>query len=342
MKKSKKKDSTVITQQNIEESRDKILAKGKKFRYPFQYSKHRLVIITVILSVIALATFVFIGWFQLYQAQSTSDIMYRFAKAFGLPVGKIDGVNVRYGDYLMFYRSSIKSIERQQGALDDSEDSKRQREYYKRQALDSAIICDYAEAKLKEMGKSVKEEEVDAVVEEHKKIDGETRSDEAFEGIIQDNFGLSIRDYRTMIRLSIARKNYSIEVDERARALSDEISQKIQAGERDFNAISEAYRDNDIYSVESIGEFVDTSNLDSGRAAMAASLANVGDVSERFVSKNGEGYVFVKLTDRDGDRVKYDSITIRFTEYSNMITRLREEGKIEEYIKVESNTDENN
>ena len=33
-----------ITQQNIEESREEILAKGKKFKYPFQYAKHRLII----------------------------------------------------------------------------------------------------------------------------------------------------------------------------------------------------------------------------------------------------------------------------------------------------------
>ena len=47
MKKDKKKKA--ITQQNLEESREEILAKGKKFRYPFQYSKHRLVIITILI-----------------------------------------------------------------------------------------------------------------------------------------------------------------------------------------------------------------------------------------------------------------------------------------------------
>ena len=147
MKKDKKKKA--ITQQNLEESRDEILSKGKKFRYPFQYSKHRLVIITILISIVAVVAFGFLCWFQLYRVQNTSDVMYRFAKAFNLPVAKVDGVSVRYSDYLMLYRSSIKSIERQQGALDDSEDSKLLDSYYRRQALNSAEEENYALAKLK-------------------------------------------------------------------------------------------------------------------------------------------------------------------------------------------------
>ncbi len=338
MIRSKKKKSSAITQQNLDESRDKILAKGKKFRYPFQYSKHRLVIITVLISIVAIIVLAFVGWFELYKAQNTSDIMYRFAKAFNFPVGKVDDETIKYSDYLMLYRSSIKSIERQQGALDDSEDSKRQRDYYKRQALDSAEINGFALAKLEKMNKPVTESEIDAVVEEHKKIDGETRSNEAFEGIVRDNFGLSIKDYRRMIKLSLAKRNYSIEVDTRAKTLSDEIKGKL-TNEKDFAVIAEAYRENDIFSYESVGEFVDASNLDSGRAAMAMSLNEVGNVSDCFVSKNGDGYFFVKLTGREGDKVKYDSISIRFTEYTKQFDKMREEGKIKEYIEVDSGDD---
>ena len=332
MKKDKKKKA--ITQQNLEESREEILSKGKKFRYPFQYSKHRLVIITILISIIAVAAFGFLCWFQLYQAQNTSDVMYRFAKAFNLPVAKVDDVSVKYSDYLMLYRSSIKSIERQQGALDNSDDSELLRNYYKRQALNSAEEEDYALAKLNEMGKGVTDEEIEEVINEHKMIDGEMRSDSAFEGIIRDNFGLNIADYKRMIKLSLARKNYAAEIDERAKKLVDEISNELKTT-KDFAKIAEKYKTNGVFSYETLSEMVDVTNLDSGRAAAAMKIKEVGGVSEPFISKNGDGYYFVKLTEREDSRVRYDSIWVSFTEFDIRFQTMRNEKKIDEYIKLE-------
>jgi len=335
MIKGKKKKDSAITQQNLEESREEILAKGKKFRYPFQYAKHRLVIITILISLVAVATFCFVGWIQLYRVQNTSDVMYRFTKALGLPVAKVDGVKVRYSDYLMLYRSSIKSIERQQGALDDSEDSLRLRDYYKRQALNSAEEYSYAIEMLNRIGKPVTEAEIDTVINEHKTINGETRSNEAFGGIVRSNFGLDMNEYRRMIKLSLAKKNYSAELDTRAKQLSEQIAKDLKDS-KDLKAIAKKYENNDIMELESLTELVDYDNLDSGRAAAAFALKEVGDVSDMFISKNGDGYYFVKLTAREGDRVQYDSVWIRFTEFSRVVNQIRADNKIEEFITVEA------
>ena len=88
---------------------------------------------TILIGLVAIGAFAFVGWYQLYKAQSTSEVIYRFTKAFGVSVAEIDGnIKVRFSDYLMLYRSSITSVERQQGAFDNSEESKLQKENYKR------------------------------------------------------------------------------------------------------------------------------------------------------------------------------------------------------------------
>ncbi|MBR6961941.1 SurA N-terminal domain-containing protein [Candidatus Saccharibacteria bacterium] len=339
MKKDKKK---VVTQQNLEESRDEILSKGKKFRYPFQYSKHRLVNNAILIAVLAVIAFGFMCWFRLYKAQDTGDVMYRFARTFRMPVAKIDGVNVSYGDYLMLYRSSIKSIEHQQGTLDDSKDSERLKAYYKRQALSDAEDYAYAAAKLAEANNKVTDEEIDEVIHDHKMIDGEERSDAAFQGIIRENFGLSMDEYRDMIRMTLSKKKYAESIDKTAQKMAKEVQAAIDGGEKDFAKIEEAYKENDIFSFESLGEMVDATNLDSGRAAMAMSLKEVGDISPRFVSKNGNGYYFVKLTERDGSKVKYDSIWIRFTELDKVLEGLRADNKVEEMIELKDVADDKN
>ena len=339
-KKAEKKPSDAITQKNIEESREEILAKGKKFKYPFQYAKHRLMINTILIGLVAIAAFAFVGWYQLYKAQSTSEVVYRFTKVFGLSVAEIDNnIKVRFSDYLMLYRSSITSVERQQGAFDNSEESKLQKENYKRQALDAAEDYSFAMAKLEEANDPVTEAEIDEVIEGHKVIDGEKRSDEAFEGIIRDNFSLSIKDYRRFIMLSLAKKKASEKFDENAKKLAEDIKAAL-AVDADFEKISVAYTGNDSVSYEKV-ENVEVSNLDSGRAAMANSLEKVGDVSNYFVSRNGDGYYFVKLLAKADNKVSYASIWVRFKWLDDEMAKIRKEGRIKEKIDLNVKNDSN-
>ena len=335
-KKEKKSSSGAITQQNLEESRVEIIAKGKKFKYPFQYAKYRLIIIAIVIGVVAIGTFAIVGWLQLYEAQNTSEVMYRFTKVLGLSVADVDGTKVRFSDYLMLYRSSIASVEHQQGKFDDSDTSKQQLAYYKRQALTAAEDYSFAMQKLTEADAAVTDVEIDEIIEEHKIIDGEKRSDEAFEGIIRDNFGLSMKEYRRLIMLSLAKKKASVEFDTDAKELIGEIAEKL-ATNSDMEALATEYGENDAVSYE-IVDNVEYLNLDSGRAATAAALENVGDVSNYFVSKNGDGYYIVKLTAKTDTTVSYESIWVRFKWLDTEMARLREEGKVTE--RIDLNADE--
>ncbi len=337
-KKTAKKKT--ITQANLEESREEILAKGKKFKYPFQYAKHRVVINTLVICVTVLIAFVVVGWAELYKAQSTSEVAFRFTKVLGLPVAKVDGVSVRYSDYLMLYRSSIASIEHQQGAFDDSEDSEKQRNHYRRQALSSAEDYAYALAKLDENGISVSDKEIDDVIENHRTINGERRSDEAFRGIVKDNFGLSINEYKRLILLSLAKKKYSVEYDNEAKRIVADVRTKIEENGGDVSAAVSDYTATGAAVAESTDGLVDTSNLDGGRAMVASKLENIGDVSQPFVSSNGDGYYVVKLTGKEDGKVGYASAWVRFAEFDELMAKIREEGKVAEYIEIREESEE--
>ncbi len=338
-KREEKAKGSNITQQNIEESREEIIAKGKKFKYPFQYAKHKLIINAIAIGIIAIAAFVAVGWLQLYRAHNTSEVMYRFTRTIPLSVAEVDGVKVRFSDYLMLYRSSIRSIERQQGEFDDSEDAKTEKNQYMRQALTDAEDYSYAMAKLAEIDKSVTDEEIDAVIKEHKTIDGELRSDTAFEGIVRDNFGLSINEYRRLIMLSLARKKASIELDVDAKEKVAEVAEAIANNGNDFKKVSAIFGEDKTVVFEEVMD-VDFNNLDNGRAVMAAQLEKVGDVSEQFVSKNGDGYYFVKLTAKSENKVSYQSIWVRFVWFEEQMQKLRDENKVNEKIKIEIKEEE--
>lgn len=323
-----------ITQQNIEESREEILAKGKKFKYPFQYAKHRLIINAIAIGLVAIIVFVVVGWVQLYKTLNTSEVMYRFTRTIPLSVANVDGVNVRFSDYLLLYRSSIRSLERQQGELGNTGEAEKERRQFMRQALTDAEDYSYAMAKLKEVGKEVTNEEIDEVIKEHKTIDGEQRSDEAFEGIVKDNFGLSIKEYRRLITLSLARKKVSIELDKDAKELADQIEEVLATNGGDMKRAAAEFAENKAIALEEV-DAVEFENLDGGRAAEAAKLEKVGDISQRFASKSGDGYYFVKLTDKTETTVSYQSIWIRFDWLNNTMQKMRDDGKVKEKITIE-------
>lgn len=106
-KRSDTQSSSRITSDTVAEHRERILAGGRRFKYPLQYVRHKLVFNAIFISVIALAMVVAAGWWQLYSAQNTSEFMYRITKVLPLPVANVDGQPVLYSDYLMKYLSSV-------------------------------------------------------------------------------------------------------------------------------------------------------------------------------------------------------------------------------------------
>ncbi len=52
--------------EKVEERREEVLAHGRKFKYPLQYAKHRLMINTVIVALVALILMVVAGWAMLF------------------------------------------------------------------------------------------------------------------------------------------------------------------------------------------------------------------------------------------------------------------------------------
>jgi parvulin-like peptidyl-prolyl isomerase len=65
---------------------------------------------------------------------------------------------------------------------------------------------------------------------------------------------------------------------------------------------------------------------------MAKTLGNEGEVSKAFVSKKGDSYYIVKLTGKKDNKVSYESIQVRFTEFNKKIDEIRENNGVKEYI----------
>lgn len=331
MKLFTKKEQKKTEQEKVDERREEVLAAGRKFKYPLQWTKHRVVINTILIATIVLSIVFVSGWLALYQLGMTDEMLFRITKILPVPVASIDGENVQFSDYLMFYRSSILSIERQSGQVDNEGSIEELHNQYKRAALSEAEDFTYALKLARELDLTVSDEEVETEFKRHLSIGGIERSEEGFMKIIEENFGLNKSEYERMLYLTLIKAKVEIEIDENANQIANKVEKMLAENGGNYAEVAEALGPEIQY--EETGGMVSNQNIDGGRASEASKL-EPGQQSGRFISMNGDGYYFVKLISKTATEVKFVSIKVPFTEFDSRLAELREEGKIEEYITI--------
>lgn len=337
-KKDKNSAKRKSEKEKVEERREEILARGRKFKYPLQYAKHKMIVYTVVIAFFAIIGLVVAGWAALYKFQDMGDIMYRISTVVPISVAKIDGKSVRFSDYLLYARSSLTPLERSSGVEDTVQDKTAMINDYKRMALTQAEDLTYALKLAQENGIEINNDEVKATFDSHRKVGGAERSEESFLKVLSTNLGVSKKEYERMLYLALIKAKVVQEIDINAVKVSEQVERLLSENGGDFAKVKETLGDSVQY--ENTGGLVDSKNVDGGRAAKAESQ-NVGQISARFLSTNGDGYYFVKTTEKKEGKVAYESLYVKFTEFDDRLKDIREEGKVKEYINLPEQSQNN-
>ena len=321
-----------ITNETVAEHREKILAGGRKFKYPVQYARHRLVINTILISILAIVLFGAIVWWQLYPAQNTSSFFYRITQLVPLPVAKVDGQDALYSNYLMEYRSSIHWLQTKSRNFNiASPDGQRQSGHVKRQALDSAIEAAYAQKLARERGINVSDQEVDQFIKTTLENGDRKLSRESYQAVLSDSYGVSESEYRSIIGLALLKQKVSFEIDTPAKKKIEAAQKELNSGVS-FEAVAQKYSE-EASAKATKGDvgFVPKNNQDQGVTKYASALRK-GQVS-RVVKVAGAYYILV-LTDSNDTQVRYSRIKVEPTQFDKQLVTLKKQGKVQEYISV--------
>lgn len=326
--------SSRITNETVAEHRERILAGGRRFKYPVQYAKHRLVINTIIISLVALIAIAVVVWWQLYPSQNSSTFFYRITKVLPLPVASVDGYPVRYSDYLTGFRSQEHYLQSKEGVDLYSKENKAQLDYIKRQALNDAIADSYAEKLAESLNVKISKKQIDdAIMRQRESRDGVT-SQEAYDAIVLDHFDWTPEEARQVTARKLLHQEVAYKFDTTAAKQRDDVVAKLKE-QTDFDKVAASVTASGRARVESgVTPLVPRNNQDGGLAETAAKL-NVGQVSEPFRSTTGDGYYVVKPTQKDGNsRVSYAYIKIPLTMFDAELDKLKADKRVVEYIKI--------
>ena len=327
-------ESARITTETIAEHREQILAGGRRFKYPIQYARHRLVFNAILIGIGAILLAILIGWWQLYLVQNTSDFVYRVTKVIPLPVATIDGQPVLYSDYLMKYRSSVHYLEEKEQVNISTADGKRQSDFVKQQAMQDAEADAYAIKLANERNITVSDVELQTFLTSQRNSSDGAVSESTYDAVILDYYGWSPDEYQHAMKNKLLRQDVAYAIDDHALNLSNSIGKNIAGGNTDIKSIADTINAAQGAEVTYAAQgWVPRTNQDGGLAAAAATL-KVGQVSSVIKSTSGDGYYYVKLIDTSDTQLNYDYIHIGLNAFNQLVANAQTNGKIHEYITV--------
>ena len=334
-KKEEAPTPTRITNDTVAEHRERILAGGRRFKYPVQYARHRLVFNTIVVSIVFIILLIAIGWWQLYPMQNSSAFMYRLTRIIPIPVAVVNSEQVPYSDYLVQYRGSEYYLNKYGEIKLDSSDGRRQLNYIKRQSLDKAEQTTYARQLARKLNIVVTNDDIDKFINEERNTANGRVSQETYDSSMQLYYGETPSDYRLRIANSMLEAKIAFAVDDSATAQVKQAQTLVTSTQGDLAAVATqmAKSKGGKVTAGQSGLIDVTSKFSGLRVSEVAKMAK-GSISGPLKSTTDDGYYFVKIVDKTGTQVDFLYLHIPLTTFTDEFAGLGSSHKVQEYIKI--------
>ncbi len=323
-----------ITNETVAEHREKILAGGRKFKYPIQYARHKLVINTLMITAISIIVLGLVGWWLLYVAQNSSGFMYRVTLLVPIPVANVNGEMVRYSDYLVQYRGSEYYLSKY-GDVDSADGKKTQLDYIKRQSMDKAAMNAYAGQIARQKNITVSDDDVNQLIDQQRNTANGRISQETYDASSRMMYNWSPSDYRLAVRQSILRTKVAFAVDDKAASAQKAAAPLVQSTAGDFAKVAEQVeKSTGVKPVAGQSGLVNTVGMFGGMQVSDVAKLEKGQVSGVIRSTTTDGYYFVKVIDKTDTQVNFAFLRIPLTKFAQDFADLQKNHKISEYIDI--------
>lgn len=321
-----------VTSKTLSAHRQEILSGGKKYKLPLTPSKHRIVIISIILSAIFIIGFFASVSLALYRFHSTSNFIYRVTQIIPFPVARHSGTFISYDDYLFEIRHTIHFYENQQNLDFSSEEGQALLADEKRKALEKVTNDAYIKQLAHENQITVTEEEIDEQIELQRRQNRLGGSQDVLEGVLRDFWGWTIDDFRRSLRTQLLERKVVFHLDEQTHQRAREALEELNSGV-EFAEVAQEYSD-DLSTKDDGGEFgfpIERTNRDIPAQTVDA-LYNLeqGEISD--IINTGFSLEIIHYLEEDETGRLAAHIVFNFESIDTFINDLKEEKPFTLYI----------
>lgn len=322
-RKKKQVAQSHITNDTVAEHRERVLAAGRRHKYPIQYTKRRLIWVTLFVGLALVVALIILGWLQLYVWKDTGDLAYRITRTLPVPVATIDGENALYSDYLLYHRSTLAVLE-SRGQLNQKDKVT----FYQNQSINKALEAAYTRKIARERNISADDKQIAELIRQQR--EASKLSESAYESVVRDNLRWSMEELNMAMKYTLLKQQVAFAIDENASKIAKSVEASLKKG-RKIEEIASMYG-NKVQAVANLS--VSKDNSDGGLTKAALKLSK-GQTTGPIKTLAGDGYYFVTLNAVEGSMVNYSYIRVSLTEFDKRFNDLKK-SKVKYFISVDN------
>lgn len=323
-----------ITNDTVGEHREKMLSSSRKYIYPLQHSKHRVVRISIALFVAVVVVFFGVCSLSLYKFQSTSGFIYDVTRIVPFPVAKVGKHWISYESYLFELRRNMHYYRTQQRADFSTKDGKAQLNRLKHQAMAQVVQNAYVKELAKQNHVTVSDR---AVTEEVNLLRSQNRlgnSNRVFRDVLNEFFGWSEADLRRSLKDQLLQQAVVTKLDTATNARAKSAFGQLTNG-ADFATVAKQMSD-DAGTRGNGGRYPEAITQDDAdiSPAITAELFKLQPNEVSTIINTGYTLEIVKVMDRSGDSLHAAHIQFNLRNINDYIKPLKAKQPVHEYIKI--------
>lgn len=321
-----------VTNDTVAEHREEVLSSARKYIYPLQHSKHKIVVLTVSIVLATLVAFFSYCTLALYRFQSTSAFLYKATQVVPFPIARQGNRFIAYENYLFEVRRYMHFQENQQELDFTTEAGQSQLDEYKRRAMDKVINDAYIKQLAKENNISVSDREVEDQITLLRSQERLGSSDEVLEDVLREYFGWSRNDFKRYARANLLEQKVLATLDVDAQGRAEAALAQLNNGVEFADVVKKS--SDDIATKENGGEYgftIERNNPDLPPQAIDA-IFNLkpGETSE--VVNTGNALEIFKLLELEDGKATAAHLAINFKDINEFLNDEKAEVPTRTYI----------
>lgn len=256
-----------ITNDTVTDHREEVLSSARKYIYPLQHSKNRVVRGSLWLLALVVVIFAAVSGLELYKFQSTSTFMYDVTRVVPVPAAKTGKSWVSYESYLFELRRNIHYYQTQQQANFSSKGGKAQLTRLKQQAMAQVIQDAYVKQLAAQNHVSVSDQAVDnevALVRSQNRLGD---SDRTFKEVLDEFWGWDEGDFKRELKQQLLAQAVVAKLDTTTTARAQAALKQLQGGAT-FATVAAQASDDPVTKANG-GQYANTITINDSQLAPA-------------------------------------------------------------------------
>lgn len=324
-----------ITSETIGEHREEVLSGARKYIYPLQHSKHRIVVITSTIIVFTILSFLVYCTAALYRLYQYNAFLYRVTQVLPFPIARTGGTYVNYENYLFELRHYVHYYETKQQNLFGGQAQVGQ---FRKQALNDVINNAYVKILAGKNSVKVSNKDVDAQIAVVRNQNRLGSNDKVFADVLRDYWGWSIADFKRSLKEQMLATVVAAKLDTHAQQRAQDALKHLHDG-ADFG--DQARIASDAGDKANGGDygFGITRNNPNIPPEVIDQLfkIKVGQVSDIILASKTDAtqpntLEIIRVNSSDGNTINAQHISIKLTDISVYIDELKKKQPVKTFV----------